>query len=41
MAKQQNKLPAMCQTGHGHAADKNTQKPRVHIRHDNMKERSQ
>ncbi len=38
---QQNKLPAMCKTGHEHAANENTHKPRVHTRHDNMKARSQ
>ncbi len=34
---QQNKSPAMCKTGHGHAANENTHKRRVHTRHDNMK----
>ncbi len=38
---QQNKLPAMCKTGHEQAANENTHKPRVHTRHDNMKARSQ
>ncbi len=32
---QQNKSPAMCKTGHEHAANENTHKPRVHTRHDN------
>ncbi len=36
----QNKLPAMCKTGHEHAANENTHKPRVHTRHDNMNARS-
>ncbi len=31
----------MCKTGHEHAANKKTHKPRVHTRHDNMKARSQ
>ncbi len=38
---QQSKSPAMCKTGHEHAANENTHKPRVHTRHDNMKARSQ
>ncbi len=38
---QQNKSPAMCKTGHEHAANENTHKPRVHTKHDNMKARSQ
>ncbi len=38
---QQNKSPAMCKTGHEHAANENTHKPRVHTRHDNMKACSQ
>ncbi len=38
---QQNKYPAMCKTGHEHAANENTHKPRVHSRHDNMKAHSQ
>ncbi len=38
---QQNKLPAMCKTGHEHAANENTHKPRVHTRQDNMKAHSQ
>ncbi len=37
---QQNKSPAMCKTGHKHAANENTHKPRVHTRHENMKARS-
>ncbi len=36
-----NKSPAMCKTGHEHAANEKTHKPRVHTRHDNMKARSQ
>ncbi len=35
-----HKSPAMCKTGHEHAAEK-THKSRVHTRHDNMKARSQ
>ncbi len=35
-----NKSPAMCKTGHNHAANEKTHKPRVHTRHDNMKARS-
>ncbi len=31
----------MCKTGHEHAANEKTHKPRVHTRHDNMKARSQ
>ncbi len=38
---QQNKLPAMCKTGHEHAANENNHKPRVHTKHDNTKARSQ
>ncbi len=38
---QQNKSPAMCKTGHEHAANENTHKLRVHTRHDNIKARSQ
>ncbi len=38
---QQKKSPAMCKTGHEHAANENTHKTRVHTRHDNMKARSQ
>ncbi len=38
---QQTKSPAMCKTGHEHAANEKTHKPRVHTRHDNMKARSQ
>ncbi len=38
---QQNKSPAMCQTGHEHAANENTHKLRVHTRHDDIKARSQ
>ncbi len=38
---QQNKSPAMCRTGHKHAANEDTHKPRVHTKHDNMKARSQ
>ncbi len=41
MTNLQNKSPAMCKTGHEHAANENTHKPRVHTRHDNMKARSQ
>ncbi len=37
---QQNKSPAMCKTGHEHAANENTHKLRVHTRHDNIKARS-
>ncbi len=37
----QNKSLAMCKTGHEHAANENTHKPRVHTRHDNIKARSQ
>ncbi len=39
MASKQS--PAMCKTGHEHAANEKTHKPRVHTRHDNMKARSQ
>ncbi len=35
------KSPAMCKTGHEHAVNENTHKPRVHTRHDYMKARSQ
>ncbi len=35
------KSPAMCKTGHEHAANENTHKPHVHKRHDNIKARSQ
>ncbi len=38
---QQNKSPAMCKTGHEHAANENTHKLRVHTRHDDIKARSQ
>ncbi len=38
---QQNKSPAMCKTGHEHAANENNHKPHVHTRHDNMKACSQ
>ncbi len=38
---QQNNSPAMCKTGHEHAANENTHKSRVHTRHDNMNARSQ
>ncbi len=40
-AGQQNKSSAMCKTGHEHAANENTYKPRVHTRHENMKACSQ
>ncbi len=33
--------PAMCKTGHEHAANEKTHKPLVHTRHDNMKACSQ
>ncbi len=36
-----NNSPAMCKTGHEHAANEKNHKPRVHTRHDNMKARSQ
>ncbi len=36
-----NKSPGMCKTGHEHAANEETHKPRVHTRHDNMKACSQ
>ncbi len=38
---QQTKSPAMCKTGHEHAANEKNHKPRVYTRHDNMKARSQ
>ncbi len=31
----------MCKTGHEHAANEETHKPRIHTRHDNMKAHSQ
>ncbi len=38
---QQTKSPAMCKTGHEHAANEKTHKPRVYTRHDNIKALSQ
>ncbi len=38
---QQNKSPAMFKTGHEHAANEKTHKPRVHTKHDTMKAHSQ